>query len=294
MSSTEAAYTALRDGIVSGEHPGGSRLKEEDLAGVLGLSRTPVREALRRLHAEGLVTVQPRRGALVCTWSADELDEIFELRALVEGYGAKRAATRVTDAQLAHLEDLCDEMDQAAADPGGPDHDRIGELNSELHREVHRAASSRYVAGLLTSLVQMPLVTRTFQRYEPEELARSMGHHRELVAALRARRGEWAEAVMHAHVEAARVTLRRDVEGSSPGRRPPAGRAGAVRPDDGAGHAGRAGHSARAGPGRTVGQDAVGQEAVGQDATGTDAVGQDAAGEELGRGPGGVGWGVLA
>lgn len=226
MSSADAAYAALRDGIVSGEHPGGTRLKEEDLAGALGLSRTPVREALHRLHAEGLVTVEPRRGALVATWSAGELDEIFELRALVEGYGARRAATRVTDAQVAHLEDLCDAMEEAAARSGGPDHDRIGELNSELHREVHRAASSRYVAGLLTSLVQMPLVMRTFHRYEPEELARSMGHHRELVAALRARRPEWAEAVMHAHVEAARVTLRRDVEGLSPGRRLPAGPGG--------------------------------------------------------------------
>jgi DNA-binding GntR family transcriptional regulator len=202
---------------VSGEYAGGTRLKEENLAAALGVSRTPVREALRRLHAEGLVTVKPRRGALVATWSAGELDEIFELRALVEGYGAARAASRVTAAQVAHLGELCDAMEEAAGAPGEPDYERIGELNSELHAEVHRAASSRYVARLLTSLVQMPLVMRTFHRYTPGELARSMGHHRELVAALGAGRPEWAEAVMHAHVEAARVTLRRDVEG--PGHR---------------------------------------------------------------------------
>lgn len=218
MSFADAAYVALREGIVSGEHAGGTRLKEEDLAAALGLSRTPVREALRRLHAEGLVQVEPRRGALVATWSAEELDEIFELRALVEGYGAGRAATRVSDAQVAHMEGLCDAMEEAAGRPGGPDHERIGALNSELHAEVHRAASSRYVAQLLTSLVQMPLVMRTFQRYQPDELARSMGHHRELVAALRARRAEWAEAVMHAHVEAARVALRRDLDASPPAR----------------------------------------------------------------------------
>ncbi len=212
-SSVDAAYAAVRDGIVSGEHAAGSRLREEDLAEALGVSRTPVREALRRLHSEGLVELEPRRGALVATWGADELDEIFELRALVEGYGARRAATRVTEVEVARLEGLCDEMDEAAARRPVPDHERIGALNQALHHEIHRVASSRYVAGLLTSLVQMPLVMRTFHRYEPEELARSMGHHRELVAALRARRPEWAEAVMHAHVEAARVTLRRELPG---------------------------------------------------------------------------------
>ncbi|MDA8062265.1 MAG: GntR family transcriptional regulator [Actinomycetota bacterium] len=221
MSSAEAAYAALREGIVSGQHAGGARLEEETLAAALGVSRTPVREALRRLHAEGLVQVEPRRGARVSTWGAEELDEIFELRALVEGYGAARAATRVTEAQLAQLEDLCEAMEEAACAPGGADHALIGRLNNELHAAVHRAASSRYVAGLLTSLVQIPLVVRTFQRYQPEELARSMGHHRELVAALRAGRPEWAEAVMHAHVEAARATLRRDL-GAEPAGEPAA------------------------------------------------------------------------
>jgi DNA-binding GntR family transcriptional regulator len=212
VSSVEVAYTALRDGIARGEHVAGSRLREEDLAATLGLSRTPVREALRRLQAEGLVEVEPRRGALVATWSADELDEIFELRSLVEGYGARRAAVRITDARVGLLEELCEGMEEAVAAPGGPDHERIGHLNQAFHREIHGAAASRYVAGMLTGLVQMPLVLRTFHRYEPDELRRSMGHHRELVAALRARRPEWAEAVMHAHVEAARVTLRREVE----------------------------------------------------------------------------------
>ncbi|MST33366.1 GntR family transcriptional regulator, partial [Acidimicrobiaceae bacterium USS-CC1] len=117
MSSVEVAYTALRDGIARGEHAAGSRLREEDLAATLGLSRTPVREALRRLQAEGLVEVEPRRGALVATWSADELDEIFELRALVEGYGARRAAARVADAQVGLLEELCEGMEEAVAAP---------------------------------------------------------------------------------------------------------------------------------------------------------------------------------
>jgi DNA-binding GntR family transcriptional regulator len=205
-SSADLAYAAVREGIVTGRHPAGSRLREEDLAGALGLSRTPVREALRRLHADGLVCVEPRRGALVVDWSDAELDELFELRALVEGYSARRAAPRITDEAVATLETLCDEM-EAAALLG--DLEVLGRLNATFHGEIHRASNSRYVSGLLGNLVQMALSMRTFERYRPDELRRSMSHHRELTSALGAHRPDWAEAVMHAHVEAARATLRR-------------------------------------------------------------------------------------
>lgn len=209
MSSADVAYDALREGIVTGRHPAGTRLREEDLAATLGLSRTPVREALRRLHADGLVQVEPRRGALVVDWSTADLDELFELRALVEGYSARRAASRITDEQVATLEALCDGMEAAAAG-SEIDYETVGRLNSQFHQEIHRASNSRYVTGLLANLVQMALTMRTFHRYQPAEMARSMGHHRELAAALKAHRPDWAEAVMHAHVEAARVTLRRE------------------------------------------------------------------------------------
>lgn len=211
MNAAEAAYTTVRDGIVRGDHPAGTRLREQDLAARLGISRTPVREALRRLQADGMVTLEPRRGALVANWSAGELDEIFELRALVEGYSARRAATRITDVELAELERLCAAMEEVASAPQ-PDHEAVGVLNSRFHQQIHRAANGRYVSGMLASLIKTALVMRTFHRYTPEELQRSMGHHRELAAALTARRPDWAEAVMHAHVEAARVTLRREVE----------------------------------------------------------------------------------
>jgi DNA-binding GntR family transcriptional regulator len=210
LSSVDVAYEALREAIAKGEHPAGTRLVEEDVAATLGLSRTPVREALRRLHADGLVSLEPRRGALVAEWSADDLDELFELRALVEGYSARRAATRVSDEQVGRLVGLCEQMESEVAAPS-PDFEVIGRLNGEFHALVHKAASGRFVSGLLTTLIQMPLVMRTFYRYSSEELARSVGHHREVTAALAARRPEWAEAVMHAHVEAARVTLRRDL-----------------------------------------------------------------------------------
>lgn len=224
MSRTaELAYEAVREGIVTGTHAAGSRLREEQLAGDLGVSRTPVREALHRLHSEGLVDMQPNRGALVATWEPDDLDDIFELRALVEGYGARRAATRVGSAELTELVRLCDEMDEAvtATRAGGsgpverPDgasasaHDRITELNLAFHRAVHVAARSRRLVVALGGLVQVPLVHHTFHRYTTSDLARSVGHHHELVDALRSANGGWAESIMRSHVRAARESLRR-------------------------------------------------------------------------------------
>ena len=107
-SAAEKAYEAIRDGIVGGVLPVGGRLREEELAGSIGVSRTPVREALRRLDAEGLVEFSPRRGAQVASWSDQDLDEIFGLRAVLESYGASLAATRIGGDALAELAELAD------------------------------------------------------------------------------------------------------------------------------------------------------------------------------------------
>jgi DNA-binding GntR family transcriptional regulator len=89
--AADRAYSALRGGILDGRYGSGARLGEIEVADELGLSRTPVREALRRLGSEGLVEVQPRRGARVRAWSTQDLEETYELRALLEGLAARRA-----------------------------------------------------------------------------------------------------------------------------------------------------------------------------------------------------------
>src|SRR5215203_6092246 len=98
--AAEAAYGIIREGILSGELARGQRLREEELALRAGVSRTPVREALRRLDAEGLVDFTPNRGARVTAWSERELEDVYEARALLESYGARLAATRVTAEEL--------------------------------------------------------------------------------------------------------------------------------------------------------------------------------------------------
>ncbi|GAA1101812.1 GntR family transcriptional regulator [Pseudonocardia alni] len=202
--AVDRVHTALRAEILDGVRPAGSRLREEEIAEAHGTSRTPTREAIRRLAADGLAELTPRRGAVVLAWDDDDLDELFDLRVLLEGHAAARAAVSGR-ADLARMRDLCAAM-EAVEDP--PDHAEITRLNLALHHEIHRAGGRRALRELVGRVVEAPLVRTTFRRYTAERLARSFAQHRELVAALAARDPEWARAVMTAHLRAAREVVR--------------------------------------------------------------------------------------
>jgi len=218
--ATERAYTEIRSLLIAGDVAPGSWLREEDLAERTGVSRTPVREALRLLAQEGFVEFRPRRGVQVVSWSDQDLDELFDLRALLEAHGAAQAAERATPEQIEAMYELCDRMEDLAAgtyenDGAGslaPDqvedvYRQIAELNNELHQAVLLASGNAHLPSLMRGLVSMPLVQRTFMRYSDGRLARSMAHHRELVDAIRQGDGGWAAAVMTAHIKSARVEL---------------------------------------------------------------------------------------
>jgi DNA-binding GntR family transcriptional regulator len=207
MSAAERAYEVIRGGILDGTFGLGARLPEEDLAARAGVSRTPVREALRQLAAEGFVTFAPNRGAQVASWSDDDLEEIFQLRALLESYAASRAARRIDAARLLALHELADGMDAAAHRGTAAALDRIAELNNRFHRAILTIADSQRLHALLDTVIVVPLVHRTFHRYTPAALRRSMHHHRELLAAFEAADSEWAATVMRTHVLAARAAL---------------------------------------------------------------------------------------
>ena len=199
--AADVAYEALRQMILAGQARAGSKLGEAEMAEVLGLSRTPVREALQRLDADGLVELLPHRGARVVSWTPADLEEIFELRGQLEPYGAARAARRGLSLHLLdELDGLCAQMEKCAADHDFP---RLAELNSRLHGAVIAGSGNGRLADLVKTVIHVPIVTGTFARYDAIALQRSMGHHRELVAALRARDPAWAQAVMTSHIRAA-------------------------------------------------------------------------------------------
>jgi DNA-binding GntR family transcriptional regulator len=209
MRAVDKAYRTVRDGIIAGRYPGGARITEQEVAATSGVSRTPVREALRQLQSEGLVDFTPNFGAVVTVWTEADSDEVFELRAMLEAYGARRAARRATDEQLAGLRRLAEAQFRESAERRPGYLDRIGDINNRFHHALQEAASSPRLKRALSALIEAPLVMKTFHMYTPDALMRSAQHHLELCSALESRDAEWAAAVMSSHIHAARGALKR-------------------------------------------------------------------------------------
>lgn len=207
VTASTRAYIFIRDAITAGTFPAGHPLREEEVAETAGVSRTPVREALRRLDAEGLVELLPNRGARVAGWTEHDLDEIFDLRVILESYGARLAASNITADQLNYLRTLCNQMDAEVASDRHIRFQHLTELNNRFHRGVLEASGNRRLVAISASVVQRSLVTLTFHLYSPDQLERSCSGHRELVEALLERDQDWAEATMRTHLLAGRRTM---------------------------------------------------------------------------------------
>jgi DNA-binding GntR family transcriptional regulator len=205
-TSGQDAYATIREQIISGEYAMGARLGEAELATALGVSRTPIREALRRLSADGLVEAEANRGARVASWTPDDLDQIYELRALLEGHAAARAATRVTPEDLEQLAELCDRMEEAVAAgiTRSDNLDTLADGNRRFHARIMAVAGNPRLHRLTDLLFQVPLSIHTYRHYSVDELDRSMRHHREILEAFRHRDVDWAGSVWRCHILAAR------------------------------------------------------------------------------------------
>lgn len=208
--AVEKAYLMVRDRIVRGVYSPGLRVTEQEIANATGVSRTPVREALRRLQADGFVNVVPNAGAVVTQWTDNNMRDVFELRALLESYGARRAAERITPAGVLELKKLAERQYEESVRQAPGYIERIGEVNSRFHRSLQEFSGNARLVAMLPALIEAPLVLRTFSRYEHSDLVRSASHHLEIVSALEARNGDWAASVMRSHILAAQVAFRQN------------------------------------------------------------------------------------
>lgn len=208
-SASRQAYDTIKAEIISGRFPPGYRLIESDLTVLCDVSRTPVREALRRLVNEGLAEFSPNHGAQVADLAGEDLEALYELRTMIEGYAARRAATRITEAQIAELEALADRMEELAGQQAVVPEE--ANANSRFHRIIIDAARSSRLVTVSNQVVEAPLVLRTIEHYSPKERSRSLQHHREVIAAFRARDSQWAEAVMISHIKAAFTAISREL-----------------------------------------------------------------------------------
>jgi DNA-binding GntR family transcriptional regulator len=200
--ASERAYVQIRAQIVSGTLGPGDALREEQLADACGVSRTPVREALRRLESENFIHRNAGQRCFVSDWSLDSVEEAFVLRAMLEGHAAERAATRITASQIAQLRHHNAAIEAAV---GGKSINVPGflEENRSFHAVIMDAADSAHLRTLLAGVVEQPVVLRTALHYDRTELMRSFREHDELIAAFSRADGEWAKAVMTGHLKRA-------------------------------------------------------------------------------------------
>lgn len=211
-----AAYSDIKGRIGAGSLPPGAWLREAAVAESLGISRTPVREALRALAAEGLVELVRHRGARVTSWTADEIDEVYRLRALLEGYGARLAARSADDERVAQMSQLADAFEDEVrkATEGNGSFDIAVERNNDFHRAVLEASGSSRLGTLLGVISSVPLVRQAFQHYTTDDLQRSVLQHRDIVHAVERGDEELAESAMRTHILAARYSAVHVADGS--------------------------------------------------------------------------------
>lgn len=205
--AVDLAYHHIRGAILDGSLAPGAPLREEHLAESSGVSRTPVRDALRRLEVEGFVSRTDSQRSFVADWSFDDIEEAFLLRGMLEGHAAARAATRIGEAALAALARHNDEIYSAGC-RAPIDVDSFLDHNREFHRIVLQSAGSPRLTGLLGAIIEQPIVLRTARGYDRDQLLRSHDEHDELILAFRRRDAEWARAVMTAHIRRAFHTYR--------------------------------------------------------------------------------------
>lgn len=189
------AYQWVREAILTGQYEPGAPLFEVHLASLLGMSRTPVREALKVLARDGFVQVVPTRGYIVPRRSMEDLQELFELRESLEGLAARSAAQRATDAQVEELGALCRRYEQEQ------DWQSWAQVGTDFHNLLTLAARNQRLASILDSLNgQIVHSRRSVLRADAQRRDAAVREHRAILDAIRARDPAEAERAAREHV----------------------------------------------------------------------------------------------
>jgi len=199
VSVRDRTYEALKQAIVRGRLAPGQRIVEAQVAELLNISRTPLREALLRLEAEGFVERVTSGGVRVRGLSLEEIRELYAVRSVLEGLTAREATERITNEQLESLANLIRQIEEA--DSGAsPDVHRIARLGEEFHQIILEASGNRKCADLLRLLQDHIDRYRQFTIAMPGRGRAAAKEHEALLEALRLRDPEKAERAMRAHV----------------------------------------------------------------------------------------------
>jgi len=207
LSSGEAAYDALLGALRAGTFSPGERLREEEVGERLGLSRTPVREALRRLEGDGIVEHRPRIGAVIRSLGHTEIVELYEMRMVLERTAAEMAAKHGAEAEFDALDSLNDRIEAARGTPA-----EGAAINQDFHRGLYLAGRNRFLLESARALNNALLLLGPTTYTDPDRIDTVVRQHRDIVAALRHGDAEAAGAAAEAHLK---TSLRHRLERSA-------------------------------------------------------------------------------
>ncbi|MBD9373805.1 GntR family transcriptional regulator [Rhizobium sp. ARZ01] len=199
-----ALLEEIRQAILSGHYSAGSQLRQDALAEAYGVSRIPIREALFHLEAEGLVRIVPQKGAVVSELSQAEIDDVFELRALLEPRLFRRSAPLLSSADFQQLEEI--QATYVGAIRGG-EINRYGQLNAQLHVALYQRANLPRTQQIVASLLQTSDRYTRVQLSSADAMKRAMEEHAELIRLSRGGDFEVAAQLLEAHLVAVKTDL---------------------------------------------------------------------------------------
>ncbi|MDI3481562.1 MAG: hypothetical protein PWQ97_1217 [Tepidanaerobacteraceae bacterium] len=194
----DVVFEAIREAIITGELKPGERLMEVQLAEEMGVSRTPVREAIRKLELEGLVVMIPRKGAYVAGLSLKEAADVFEIRESLEGLAAALAAERITDEELETMEKILSSVQKAVE---GGDVETIIKKDAEFHQILFAATRNHRLAQIINNLKEQIDRFRVQSFTNPARIKSILQEHRSIVNAIKARDANMAEKLTREHIE---------------------------------------------------------------------------------------------
>lgn len=198
LTLREKILETIRDAITSGALKPGEKVAEPELAERFGISRTPIREAFRQLESEGYLTVIPRKGAVVVSFSAKEIEEFYAIKSILEGYAAHQACKNLTDKEIDKLSAINDKLHQLTEEG---DIKNFFKIHNDFHELFRRAADNSKLYEMINGLVNK------FQRLRYESLSKpgrmkvSVQEHVKIIEAFRARDAELAEQLVRKNAE---------------------------------------------------------------------------------------------
>lgn len=193
-------FQKIREEILSGVYQDGEELREVTLGEKLGVSRTPVREALRQLELEGLVTIVPNKGAYVTSISRKDVEDIYKIRSLLEGLCARWATKNITEQQILDMEETLLLSEFHLKRNGKVKTIQVSELDSKFHKVLYEASNSRILEHLLTDFHKYVKMTRQMSVGALDRAEQSIEEHRAILDAIKAKDADLAEKLADEHV----------------------------------------------------------------------------------------------